>query len=73
MTEAPYDSEDVLQEVLAKFPDLLAGDQLPGSEPRRWISSRLRSAGEPESRDANRNVAMAIASSASTGVIRGAI
>ena len=28
MTEAPYDSEDVLQELLAKFPDLLVGDQL---------------------------------------------
>lgn len=37
MTEAPYDSEDVLQELLAKFPDLLAGDQLAGSDPRRWI------------------------------------
>ena len=31
MTEAPYDSEDVLQSLLAKYPDLLAGDQLPGS------------------------------------------
>lgn len=31
MTEAPYDSEDVLQELLAKFPDLLAGDQLAGA------------------------------------------
>ena len=37
MTEARYDSEDVLQELLAKFPDLLAGDQLAGSEPRRWL------------------------------------
>ncbi len=37
MTEAPYDSEDVLQELLAKFPDLLAGDQLTGAEARRWI------------------------------------
>ena len=26
MTEAPYASEDVLQELLAKFPDLLAGE-----------------------------------------------
>jgi len=25
MAEAPYDSEDVLQALLAKFPDLLAG------------------------------------------------
>lgn len=37
MTEAPYDSEDVLQELLAKFPDLLAGDQLAGADARRWI------------------------------------
>jgi hypothetical protein len=37
MTEAPYDSEDVLQELLAKFPDLLAGDQLAGPEARRWL------------------------------------
>jgi hypothetical protein len=37
MTEAPYDSEDVLQELLAKFPDLLAGDQLAGTDARRWV------------------------------------
>jgi hypothetical protein len=37
MTEAPYDTEDVLQELLAKFPDLLAGDQLAGAETRRWL------------------------------------
>ena len=37
MTEAPYDSEDVLQGLLARFPDLLAGDQLAGGEARRWV------------------------------------
>jgi len=37
MAEAPYDSEDVLQGLIAKFPDLLAGDQLAGGEARRWI------------------------------------
>src|SRR2546429_134359 len=36
MTEAPYDSEEVLQALLARFPDLLGGDQL-GSSPRRWL------------------------------------
>ena len=51
MTEAPYDSEDVLQELLAKFPDLLAGDQLVGSEPRRWILIDRESA-LPDSEDA---------------------
>jgi hypothetical protein len=37
MAEAPYDSEDVLQGLLAKFPDLLAGDQLAGVDARRWV------------------------------------
>ena len=37
MAEAPYDSEDVLQGLLAKFPDLLAGDQLPVGDARRWV------------------------------------
>ena len=37
MIEAPYDSEDVLQRLLAKFPDLLAGDQMGGGEARRWL------------------------------------
>ncbi len=37
MREAPYDTEDVLQELLAKYPDLLAGDQIDSAEPRRWL------------------------------------
>ncbi|MGA6948040.1 MAG: hypothetical protein WBZ00_09830, partial [Solirubrobacterales bacterium] len=37
MAEAPYDSEDVLQGLLAKFPDLLARDQLPVGDARRWV------------------------------------
>ena len=37
MREAPCDSEDVLQTLLEKYPSLLAGDQLPGDEPRRWL------------------------------------
>ena len=44
MKEAPYDSEDVLQALIAKFPDLLASDQLPGSEPRRWLLIRREAA-----------------------------
>jgi len=32
MTEAPYDTEDVLQSLLAKFPDLLAGDQFANGD-----------------------------------------
>jgi uncharacterized DUF497 family protein len=37
MVETAYDSEDVLQALIARFPDLLAGDQLPGDVPRRWL------------------------------------
>jgi hypothetical protein len=37
MKETPYDTESVLQELLAKYPNLLAGDQMDGAAPRRWL------------------------------------
>lgn len=37
MEEAPYDSEALLQGLLAKHPDLLAGDQINAQSPRKWI------------------------------------
>ena len=37
MLERPYDSEAVLQQLLAKHPSLLAGDQLEARTPRRWL------------------------------------
>lgn len=37
MREQPYDTEDVLQELLARYPNLLAGDQVDGAAPRRWL------------------------------------
>ena len=37
MEEAPYDSETLLQKLLADYPDLLAGDQINAEEPRRWL------------------------------------
>jgi hypothetical protein len=37
MEEAPYNSEGLLQELLANHPDLLAGDQIDTEEPRRWL------------------------------------
>jgi len=37
MTEQPYDSEDLLQSLLADYPDLLAGDQIDQTHPRRWL------------------------------------
>ena len=37
MEESPYDSEILLQKLLADHPDLLAGDQINGEVPRRWL------------------------------------
>ena len=47
MDEARYDSEDLLQALLARYPDLLAGDQLAPAEPRRWLLI-AREAGIPD-------------------------
>lgn len=51
MREAAYDSEEVLQKLLAKFPHLLAGDQLAGAEPRQWVLVE-REASVPDDEDA---------------------
>src|SRR5690348_2484223 len=37
MSERAYDSEDLLQSLLAKYPNLLAGDQMNGAARRRWL------------------------------------
>jgi hypothetical protein len=37
MNEEAYDSEDLLQELLAQYPNLLAGDQVSSLDPRRWL------------------------------------
>jgi hypothetical protein len=37
MKEQKYDSEDLLQELIAKYPNLLAGDQIDNDNPRRWL------------------------------------
>lgn len=37
MTESPYDSEDLLQTLLEKYPRLLAGDQFDSAAPHRWL------------------------------------
>lgn len=37
MSEQKYDSEDLLQELLEKYPNLLAGDQMDSQSPRRWL------------------------------------
>lgn len=53
MQESPYDSEDVLQQLLANYPDLLAGDQISPEEPRRWlhISREMGVPGEEDTVD----------------------
>src|SRR5215207_1256434 len=37
MHESPYEAEEVLQALIARFPSLLAGDQYAGDTPRRWL------------------------------------
>jgi hypothetical protein len=37
LRERSYDSEARLQELLARYPSLLAGDQMEAAEPRRWV------------------------------------
>ncbi len=37
MDETPFATEDVLQELIADHPELLAGEQMDPDNPRRWI------------------------------------
>lgn len=37
MKQAAYDTEDVLQTLLERYPDLLAGGQMNPESPRRWL------------------------------------
>jgi hypothetical protein len=37
LTESPYDSEAVLQQLLESYPNLLAGAQMDSVRPRRWL------------------------------------
>jgi hypothetical protein len=37
MEEKPYEAEALLQKLLAEYPDLLAGEQMRPSSPRRWL------------------------------------
>jgi hypothetical protein len=37
LKEAQYDSEELLQQLIAQYPDLLAGDQIDSADPRRWL------------------------------------
>lgn len=37
LSESPYDSEDMLQLLLERYPALLAGHQVDAERPRRWL------------------------------------
>ena len=37
LAETPYDTERLLQELIAKHPGLLAGNQISPESPRRWL------------------------------------
>lgn len=37
LVEEPYSNEILLQDLLEKYPDLLAGDQISFDQPRRWL------------------------------------
>lgn len=50
MSEQPYEAESLLQQQLAAHPELLAGDQINPSNPRRWLLIE-REAGVPASMD----------------------
>ncbi len=46
LAETPYEAEEVLQRLLADYPDLLAGEQIDPENPRRWLLIK-REAGVP--------------------------
>lgn len=50
MQETPYDSEKLLQQLLADHPDLLAGEQINSIAPRRWLLI-TREMGVPDEED----------------------
>jgi len=54
MSEQPYHSEDLLQELLAKYPNLMAGDQIDDTNPRRWLLISREAALPSEENGANR-------------------
>lgn len=52
MERSGYSLEDHLQDLVARYPDLLPGEQLNGAEPRRWLLV-AREIGVPDSQDAS--------------------
>ncbi len=52
MKEANYISEDMLQQLLAEYPNLISGSQINSLRPRRWLLIS-REFGVPDEKDAN--------------------
>ena len=52
LREEPYDSEALLQKLLADYPKILAGDQINKDNPRRWLLI-AREMGVPDSEDSS--------------------
>ena len=50
MNETPYEAESLLQILLEDHPDLMAGDQIDPTSPRRWLLIK-REAGIPDRND----------------------
>jgi hypothetical protein len=50
MSDQPYDSERLLQELLAQYPSVLAGEQMNGGAPCKWLFV-AREAGIPDKED----------------------
>jgi hypothetical protein len=48
MSECPYESESLLQQLLAEHPSLLAGEQMINGSPRRWLLVSREVAVAPE-------------------------
>lgn len=51
LSEHPYDSEDLLQGLLARYPRLLSGDEPGGSSGRSWLLVE-REVGVPDNQEA---------------------
>ena len=51
LEEVPFDTEDELQELVAEYPELLAGERIDPDNPRRWIIIK-REKGIPDRPDA---------------------
>ena len=47
MNEKQFENEDIFQSLLEQYPNLLAGDQINSSDPRRWLLVR-REMGVPD-------------------------